>query len=39
MLCPKYAFTVEIYSRNEDTSLYRTFHQVPKVFSIEGFLK
>ena len=37
LLCPKYAFLIEIYPRDKDTSLYRTPHQVPKVPALKWF--
>ena len=36
LLCPKYAFAIEIHPCNEDTSSYRTLYQFLKVSTIEG---
>ena len=34
-----FQYVINLPLKNEDTSLYRTLHQVPKVSTIEGFLK
>ena len=38
LLCPKYAFLIEIYPWNEDTSLYKALHQATKVSTMEGLI-